>query len=243
MTRKSTSALLLGVAVLAWGCQKKEAPPAAASTTALSDDEKAIYALGTAMGEQASQALKHLKLTPAELDLFKKAVSASLAGEKSEYTLEEFGQRLEARAKANAILDAAPNKEKGAAFREAEAKQPGAVTTPSGLVFRSLQPGKGRSPKATEMVRVNYRGTLIDGTEFDTSEKSGGPAILELDGVIPCWREGLQRMKVGEKARLVCPSDIAYGDQARGEIPPGATLVFEVELLAIGPDSRTAHRP
>ncbi len=206
----------------------------------MTDDEKAVYALGAAMGEQASQTVKTLKLTPAELDLFKKGIAASLAGEKSEYKLEQYGQRLQARAQANALLAASAEKEKGAAFRETAAKETGAVKTASGLVFSSLQPGKGRSPKATEVVRVNYRGMLTDGKEFDASAKHGGPVTFPLNQVIPCWSEGLQRMKVGERAKLVCPSEIAYGDQGQGEIPPGATLVFEVELLAIGADAQKA---
>jgi FKBP-type peptidyl-prolyl cis-trans isomerase FkpA len=87
----------------------------------------------------------------------------------------------------------------------------------------------------TDTVRVNYRGTLINGTEFDSSYKSGKPAEFPLNGVIPCWTEGVARMKVGGKSKLVCPSDLAYGDQGRPSIPPGATLVFEIELLAINP--------
>jgi FKBP-type peptidyl-prolyl cis-trans isomerase FkpA len=237
------SALLLGVSVLAWGCQKKEKAPVAATAAPMSDDEKAVYALGTAMGEQAAQTVKALKLTPGEVDLFKKGVAASLAGEKSQYTLEQYGQRLQARAQANALLASSGEKEKGAAFRATAEKEPGSVKTASGLIFKSLQPGKGRSPKATEVVRVNYRGTLIDGKEFDASARHGGPATFPLNRVIACWSEGLQRMKVGERAKLVCPSEIAYGDQSQGEIPPGATLVFEVELLAIGPDAQKAQLP
>ena len=243
MTRKSMSALLLGVTVLAWGCQKKEKPQVAATAAPMTDDEKAVYALGAAMGEQASTTVKALKLTPAELDIFKKGIAASLAGEKSEYKMEQYAQRLQARAQANALLASSGEKEKGAAFRATAEKEPGAVKTASGLVFKSLQPGKGRSPKATEVVRVNYRGTLIDGKEFDASAKHGGPVTFPLNRVIPCWTEGLQRMSVGERAKLVCPSEIAYGDQSQGEIPPGATLVFEVELLAIGAQAPQAGAP
>ncbi len=240
MTRKSMSALLLGVSVLAWGCQKQAQPAAAATAAPMTDDEKAVYALGAAMGEQAHETLTALKLTPAEVELFKKAVAASLAGEKSEYKLEQFGQRLQARAQANALRASSAHKEKGAAFRAAAEKEPGAIKTASGLVFKTLQAGKGPSPKATDVVRVNYRGTLIDGEEFDASANHGGPATFPLNRVIPCWTEGLQRMKVGERAKLVCPSEIAYGDQSQGKIPPGATLVFEVELLAVGADAQKA---
>jgi FKBP-type peptidyl-prolyl cis-trans isomerase FkpA len=243
MTRKGMSAVLLGVAVLAWGCQKKDQAKVAATASPMSEDEKAVYALGASMGEQASQMLKQLKLTPAELEIFKKGVLTSLGGEKSEYTLDKYGERLRARAQANALLAASAEKEKGAVFRETAAKESGAVKTASGLVFKSLQPGKGRSPKATEVVRVNYRGTFIDGKEFDASAKHGGPVTFALNGVIPCWTEGIQRMTVGERAKLVCPSEIAYGDQPQGEIPPGSTLVFEVELLAFGPDAQKAAAP
>src|SRR5581483_1214987 len=103
----------------------------------------------------------------------------------------------------------------------------------SGLIFKELAPGTGGSPKATDTVKVNYRGTFTNGTEFDRSYKRNQPAQFPLNGVIKCWTEGVQKMKVGGKARLVCPSDLAYGDQGRGEIPGGATLVFEIELLDI----------
>ena len=116
------------------------------------------------------------------------------------------------------------------------AAEPGAVVTASGLVFRTLKAGKGASPVATDTVRVHYRGTFPDGREFDSSYKRGEPASFPLNHVIKCWTEGLQRMQVGGKARLTCPAAIAYGDRGAGggEIPPGATLLFEVELLGIG---------
>ena len=106
--------------------------------------------------------------------------------------------------------------------------------TPSGLIYTELKAGNGPSPKATDTVEVNYRGTLADGKEFDSSYKRGKPAQFPLNRVIPCWTEGVQKMKVGGKAKLVCPPSIAYGDKgAGGLVPPGATLTFEVELLDI----------
>jgi FKBP-type peptidyl-prolyl cis-trans isomerase FkpA len=108
------------------------------------------------------------------------------------------------------------------------------VTTPSGLVYQSLKDGSGAQPAATDTVKVHYRGTLADGREFDSSHKRGQPAEFPLNRVIPCWTEGVQRMKVGGKARLICPPAIAYGSRgAGGVIPPDATLQFEVELLDI----------
>jgi FKBP-type peptidyl-prolyl cis-trans isomerase FkpA len=102
------------------------------------------------------------------------------------------------------------------------------------LIYRELRPGTGAFPKASDTVKVNYRGTLVDGTEFDSSYKRNEPATFPLSNVIRCWTEGVQKMKVGGKAELVCPSDIAYGDRGNEGIPGGATLIFEIELLEIG---------
>jgi FKBP-type peptidyl-prolyl cis-trans isomerase FkpA len=120
------------------------------------------------------------------------------------------------------------------AVTAAAAKEAGAVVTPSGLVYRVLKDGTGASPTASDKVKVHYRGTFPDGKEFDSSYKRGEPIEFPLNGVIPCWTEGVQRMKVGGKAKLTCPSAIAYGTRgAGGVIPPNATLLFEVELLGI----------
>ena len=114
------------------------------------------------------------------------------------------------------------------------AKEPGALVTPSGLVFLSLKQGSGASPQASDKVRVHYRGTFADGKEFDSSYSRGQPAEFPLERVIKCWTEGVQRMQIGGTAKLTCPPAIAYGDRGAGSvIPPGATLQFEVELLGI----------
>jgi FKBP-type peptidyl-prolyl cis-trans isomerase FkpA len=114
------------------------------------------------------------------------------------------------------------------------AKEKGAVKTPSGMVYLSLKDGKGASPTAKSTVEVNYRGTLTDGKEFDSSYKRKQSISFPLSGVIPCWTEGVQKMKVGGKAKLVCPPELAYGARGAGrDVPPNATLIFEVELLAI----------
>lgn len=114
------------------------------------------------------------------------------------------------------------------------AKEAGAIVTDSGLVFRSLREGKGPTPAATDIVKVHYRGTFPDGREFDSSYKRGEPTEFPLDRVIKCWTEGVQRIKVGGKAKLTCLPSLAYGERgAGGAIPPNATLLFEVELLSI----------
>jgi FKBP-type peptidyl-prolyl cis-trans isomerase FkpA len=117
------------------------------------------------------------------------------------------------------------------------AKEAGAVVTPSGLVFRSLKDGTGPAPKATDVVKVHYRGTFPDGKEFDSSYSRNAPTEFPLDRVIKCWTEGVQRIKVGGKAKLTCPAAIAYGARGTpgGPIPPNATLLFEVELLSVTP--------
>lgn len=116
---------------------------------------------------------------------------------------------------------------------EAATKEPGAQVTASGLVYRSLTEGKGVSPGASDKVKVHYRGTFLDGKEFDSSYKRNAPLEFPLNGVIACWTEGVQKMKVGGKAKLTCPAAIAYGSRGAGPIPPNSTLQFEVELLGI----------
>lgn len=114
------------------------------------------------------------------------------------------------------------------------AKEKGAVKTASGMVYQSLKEGKGKSPNASSTVEVNYRGTLTNGKEFDSSYKRNQSISFPLSGVIPCWTEGVQLMKAGGKAKLVCPPELAYGARGAGrDVPPNATLIFEVELLAI----------
>jgi FKBP-type peptidyl-prolyl cis-trans isomerase FkpA len=238
MMRKSTGALLLGAALLAGGCkgQTKEAAPAATASPAatMSEDEKAVYAFGEMVGQQSGQQLKALNLTPAEMETFKKGFNSALGGKAPEYSMQQYGPVLQKRAEANATALAAGQKAKSQAFRDQAAAEQGATKTASGLVFKTLSPGNGPSPKATDTVRVHYHGTLPDGKVFDSSVQRGQPAEFPLNGVIPCWTEAVQLMKVGGKAKIVCPSEIAYGDRQMGpDIPPGSTLVFEVELLGI----------
>ena len=121
-----------------------------------------------------------------------------------------------------------------AAYLEKAAAEPGAVKTSTGLIYLELRPGTGASPGPTDIVKVHYKGTLVDGKEFDSSYARNEPIEFPLYKVVPCWREGVQKMKVGAKVQLVCPASIGYGDRgAPPDIPGGATLIFEVELLGI----------
>jgi FKBP-type peptidyl-prolyl cis-trans isomerase FkpA len=221
------------------GTRSSEKPSSQAPP--MTEDEKAIFALGVRVGEQSLGMVKPLQLDANEIEAFKKGLASGMDGKKSPYPFEQYQQRLNARAESNMARESAANNEKGMAFRTAAASEPGATKSASGLVYQSLQPGQGESPKATDVVRVNYRGTLIDGTEFDSSK--GGPASFSLTGVVPCWTEGLVLMKVGEKAKLVCPPELAYGDRPHGPIAAGSTLVFEVELVGIGAVATPATTP
>jgi FKBP-type peptidyl-prolyl cis-trans isomerase FkpA len=206
--------------------------PAAANPAALvpvTEDEKTIYSLGLFMYRSLAQ----FDLSPAEFELFKQALSDAAAG-KPTPDLNAWNAKFKALSDARSARLAEREKAAGAGYQAKAAAQPGAVTTPTGLVYRELTAGAGASPKTSDTVKVNYRGALIDGTEFDSSYSRNEPAQFPLLGVIPCWTEGLQRMKVGGKAQLVCPAALAYGDHGRPPaIPAGATLVFEIELLDI----------
>ena len=201
----------------------KPAPP-----KEMTDEEKTIYALGLSV----SRSLRQFALSAAELDLIKRALTEAEAG-KPAVDLEVWGPKIQGLADGRAALVTKREKEASAAYLASAAQEPGAIKTASGLVYKELTPGTGASPTATDTVKVHYRGTLIDGTEFDSSYKRNEPAQFPLNGVIRGWTEGVQLMKVGGKSRLICPSDLAYGDQGRPSIPGGATLIFEIELLEI----------
>jgi FKBP-type peptidyl-prolyl cis-trans isomerase FkpA/FKBP-type peptidyl-prolyl cis-trans isomerase FklB len=202
----------------------------AAAPELKTDEQKTLYALGLAM----SQSLSSFNLTDAELDLVKAGLTDGVLNRQKKVDLETFGPKVQELAKARTAAAAEGEKKSSQAFLEKAAAAKGAVKTASGLVYSEITPGTGDQPKATDQVKVHYEGKLIDGTVFDSSVQRGQPVTFALNQVIPCWTEGLQRMKVGGKSKLVCPSNIAYGDHgAPPKIKPGATLVFEVELLGI----------
>jgi FKBP-type peptidyl-prolyl cis-trans isomerase len=219
--------------------------PSTQASTQPSSNVVASYAIGRNFGDSLKQA-------PVSLDnaAVLRGVIDALEGKQAEFTdaqvqtaMMEIQQQLmmaqqkemeEAQAKEKAM--AVDNIAAGKAFLENNSKVEGVKTTGSGLQYQIIKEGEGASPKPTDMVKVHYTGTLIDGTKFDSSVDRGEPAEFPLDQVIKGWTEGLQYLKVGGKAKLWIPSELAYGDRAAGPIiKPGSTLVFEVELLEIAP--------
>ncbi len=218
--------MLFSLVLLACGPVTAADAPAKPPVT---EEDKTFYALGLML----SRNLQAFELTPAELAFVVQGISDGASGKPTVVKMEDYAPKVQALGQAKSEKRAAAEKAKGEAFLTAEAAKPGVTKTESGVLYTETLAGTGPSPVATDKVKVHYRGTLIDGTEFDSSIARGQPAEFPLNGVIKCWTDGLQKMKVGGKAKLVCPSDLAYGDRGRPSIPPGSTLVFEVELLEI----------
>jgi FKBP-type peptidyl-prolyl cis-trans isomerase FkpA len=217
---------LVAIAVLVGVCSVGPAAAQAPQT----EEQKTLYAIGLAL----SHGLAQFALTEAELELVKSGLTDGVLSRDKKVDLQTYGPKIQELQKTRASVVAANEKKTGQAFLDKAAAEKGATKTASGLVITTLKAGNGESPKATDKVKVHYHGTLIDGTVFDSSVQRKEPATFTLNQVIPCWTEGVQRMKVGGKSRLVCPPEIAYGDRgAGGRIRPGSTLVFEVELLEI----------
>jgi FKBP-type peptidyl-prolyl cis-trans isomerase len=218
--------LILSLAIAVLGAT----PVGGADPPEAAVDPDALYVMGAFMGRQ----LLPLALSAEDLELLSEGLRDAALGRELRVDPEENRERAQALQQQR--MTAAAEKEQLAsqAYIDEIASQDGVVRTPSGLLFEPLVAGSGASPKATDMVEVHYHGTLRDGSVFDSSVSRGTPAKFPLNRVIPCWTEGLQRMKVGGKARLVCPSKIAYGDKGfPPKIPAGAVLTFEVELLQI----------
>ncbi len=194
------------------------------------EEDKTLYAIGVLVSKQ----LDVFSLSPAEFAMVKRGLDDAQAGKKLLVEPEAYQQKINQLAQARMKVAAEKQKEKSKAFLEKAAKEKGAQKLPSGVIFESVKEGTGPSPKETDTVKVHYTGSLIDGKVFDSSEKRGQPAEFPLNQVIKCWTEGLQKMKVGGEAKLICPSSVAYGDEGRPPtIPGGATLIFDVKLLDI----------
>ena len=202
----------------------------AAAPEITTDEQKALYALGLAV----SRSLGNFMLSEAELEIVKVGITDGALQRTPKVDLQAYMPKLQELQKTRIEAMVAVEKKAGEEFQKKAAAEKGVEKTASGLLYKELKAGTGAQPALTDKVKVNYRGTLIDGTEFDSSYKRNEPTTFPLNGVIKCWTEGVQRMKVGEKAKLTCPSDLAYGDEGRPPtIPGGATLTFDVELLEI----------
>jgi FKBP-type peptidyl-prolyl cis-trans isomerase FkpA len=220
---------LAALALAACSATDSSAPSSTAAVPLATEEAKTLYALGLAIGGNVQE----FKLTDAEVTLVADGIRDAALGNTPKVDLQTYGPRLQVLAQERMGAAAAAEKQAGDDWAAVLAKEPGAERSPSGVVFISMMEGTGANPTAESTVRVHYHGTLRDGTVFDSSVDRGEPISFPLGGVIPCWTEGVQKIKVGGKAKLVCPSDTAYGDQGSGSIPGGAALAFEVELLAI----------
>jgi FKBP-type peptidyl-prolyl cis-trans isomerase FkpA len=205
-----------------------------------SEEAKTIYALGLVLARNAEQ----FALSADEVEVLVSGFSDGVHDRTPRVELETYGPKIDPLAKTRREQAAGVEQEASRSFVDGAAAEPGAVRTGSGLVYRETQAGSGPKPAATDTVKVHYVGTLRDGTVFDSSRERGTPAQFPLNRVIPCWTEGLQLMKSGGKATLVCPAEIAYGSRGAGDkIPPGAALRFEVELIEIVPAPAAATKP
>jgi FKBP-type peptidyl-prolyl cis-trans isomerase len=229
-SRIGSTILFAALAAVLFGCTPPEEPHPGGEIALETEDDKSIYALGLNL----SKNLRHLPLSAAEKDILQAGFGDGLHEREPRVDPVRYGRKAEGLfQRRNADLARAESVAAEAFLAEAAASE-GATVSDSGIVMVVLSPGDGPSPGPTDRVRVHYHGTLHDGTVFDSSVVRGDPVVFPLNRVIPCWTEALQRMKTGEKARITCPAEIAYGDQGSPPlIKPGAALAFEVELIEV----------
>jgi FKBP-type peptidyl-prolyl cis-trans isomerase FkpA len=202
----------------------------AAAPEPTTDEQKTLYALGLAV----NQSLSNFSLSEAEFEIVKSGITDGFLKRPPKVDLQAFGLKISQLQEARALVIAEAEKKAGAAFLAKVAAESGAKKTEAGAILKTIKEGNGATPKVTDMVKVHYQGTLSDGTVFDSSTKQGAPAMLRVNEMSKCWVEGMQQIKVGGKSKLVCPSSLAYRDKGLPPlIKPGATLVFEIELIEI----------
>jgi FKBP-type peptidyl-prolyl cis-trans isomerase FkpA len=230
---RTLAAALLAVLVIT--------PAARAAEVKLeTEDQKTLYALGLAL----SRNLATFALTPTELETVEAGMSDGLFSKEKKVDIDKYGQKIQEMAQARSKAAAEKEKEAAKPFLEKMAQEKGAKKLDSGVIYIEQKAGTGDAPKATDKVKVHYTGKLTDGTVFDSSVERGQPATFPLNQVIKCWTDGVQQMKVGGKAKIICPADVAYGDRgAPPKIKPGSTLQFDVELLEIVKDQPAATPP
>lgn len=247
MKRLLLASALAGLSLSAYAAEPQKAAASAAPAPAMGEEQKIGYSLGFFTGKVNASHLPNLDLS-AFVNGFRDAygqAGGKLSEEEMKQTLDNFKQRMMLEAQEQYNKQAQENRAKGEQLLQENAKKPGVKTTASGLQYEVLSEGTGAKPKASDMVKVHYHGTLADGSVFDSSVQRGEPATFQLDGVIPGWTEGVQLMKVGSKYKFTIPPALAYGEQGTpgGPIPPNAVLVFEVELLAIEKPEGAAAKP
>jgi len=225
MKKLSAIAALLCALTLS-SCSAKE-PKAVAPVT---DEQKTAYAIGQLMSQQ----LVTFDLTPEELALVQKGLADGVKGTKTDIVAEEFIPKVQALQQARMVAVTEKNAKAGTDYLATHEKEVNVTKLPSGVLVKHTKEGTGPSPVATDEVKVHYEGRLIDGKVFDSSIARGEPAVFPLNGVIPCWTEAVQTLKVGGKATVICPQETAYGERGSPpKIMPKSTLVFDVELLDI----------
>lgn len=246
--KKLISACAVAAVLTATGCgaenktENEANAPKKEVVTLQTEQDKQSYAFGVSIGGYLKQNIEQSQEFGISLstDLIQQAITDTLAGEQkltdeeAQGLLQKLDQQRKAAVEEKKQADSAKFKDEGAAFLAENAKKEGIQVTESGLQYQVITLGEGEKPSATDEVTVHYTGTLLDGTKFDSSVDRGEPASFPLNRVIKGWTEGLQLMPVGSKYTFYIPYDLAYGDNGTGRIPPYATLVFDVELIAIG---------
>ncbi len=227
------TALLCTLALTSCSAKEKEVKP-------VTDEQKTAYSIGQLMSQQ----LVTFDLTPEELALVQQGLADGVKGTKTDINAEEFIPKVQAMQQARMVAFTEKNAKAGTDYLAKTEKEVNVSKLPSGVLVKHTKEGTGASPVATDEVKVHYEGRLIDGKVFDSSIQRGEPAVFPLNGVIPCWTEAVQTMKVGGKATVICPQETAYGERGSPpKIMPKSTLVFDVELLDIVKEPAAAPTP
>ncbi len=238
---KNLASLTAIYSILVFTACSADAAKTTAAPVPTTDEQKTLYALG----QTISKSLEPFELKPEEIVLVQKGLADGMTGAKTDIKYEEYQQKIQELVQNRIKAAGERNITAGQEFVAKAEKEAGATKTASGIVIKQTKEGTGASPKAEDQVKVHYEGRLITGKVFDSSIARGEPATFPLNGVIACWTEGVQTMKVGGKAQLICPANLAYGE--RGSPPnimPNSTLVFDVELLDIvKPEAAPAPMP
>jgi FKBP-type peptidyl-prolyl cis-trans isomerase len=227
---KKLTAIAALICAFSFSACNADAAKTAKAAEPTTEEQKTLYTLGVLLSQQ----IDTFALTPEEMTMVQKGLADGVSHAKPVVDPQTYTPKLQELARTRMEAASKKSAEAGTAYVEKAATEAGATKTASGMVIKQTKEGTGAQPAATDQVKVHYEGRLIDGKVFDSSIARGEPATFPLNGVIPCWTEGVQTMKVGGKAQFVCPASLAYGPNGSPPtIPPQSTLVFDVELLDI----------